>query len=414
MLRRAPRPPPPRDVYIAPAFRQYEEDALAYVAVPPAIVRAAQAGADAALDPLEVFPFFKDGAAARAARAKAEGSAQEASADMHEDAGLQREERADAEEDLQGMHASRGVPVVAEGAEDSEAEDAGEEAARAEAAEFLDTYLTSLLQDESAPARGALQSLRIRMEDAGVLPETMSSSEPGDESYSASSRHATRVPVTISSEDRRPDSMMQDAEGLGAGNGNTFQGGAVVDVWGARIAPSEDDGERAWQGDSNQQPSGAFSTEKPGPFMHLGAPQDAFSARDEQQRLRMTGHGAGASEDGIFGNVREAGDGAETLMLRGRDWVKEDPEGVDASRESCSAWSRIVRKPLKRGKHVVLDLCVASRDQRSGQLERHIVAHSDRHKAWLGPAAYRLARHAKWGDLWPSIYHKNPRVRGWQ
>lgn len=72
-----------------------------------------------------------------------------------------------------------------------------------------------------------------------------------------------------------------------------------------------------------------------------------------------------------------------------------------------------MRKPLKRGRHVVLDLCVASTDQRRGALERHIVARSDRHRPWLGVAAYRLARHARWGDLWPSVYHKNYRVRPW-
>lgn len=100
-----------------------------------------------------------------------------------------------------------------------------------------------------------------------------------------------------------------------------------------------------------------------------------------------------------------------SLMLRGRDWAREDPAGVAASRTACASWSRIIRRPLKRGRHVVLDLCVAAKDQRSGQVERHIVAHSDRRKVWLGPAAYRLARHAQWGDLWPSIYHRNPRVR---
>ena len=428
VLRRGTRPPPPRDVYIAPAFRQYEEDALAYVAVPSAIIHAAQAGADAALDPLEVFPFFKDGEAAREARARARRSPQEPSVGMHEDAELRQEERADAEEDLKGMHAPGRVPVLAKAAEEaSESEDAAEQAARAEATEFLDTYLTSLLNDESTPARGALQSLRIRMEDAGVLPKTIPSSEHSDDSFSDAARRTTGGPGRGAPGAVYPDysargSGMQNLDGHGAEkNGTASVGAPAVDVWGAPAAVSADDGESAWQQDSCRAPaekasgaSGPFHEKVPEPFMHLGAPQDAFSAMEEQQRLRMTGRGVSASEDEAFGSIREPGDEGESLMLRGRDWAKEDPQGVAASRESCSAWSRIVRKPLKRGKHVVLDLCVASRDQRSGQLERHIVAHSDRHKAWLGPAAYRLARHAKWGDLWPSIYHKNSRVRGWQ
>lgn len=109
--------------------------------------------------------------------------------------------------------------------------------------------------------------------------------------------------------------------------------------------------------------------------------------------------------------VQYKSDENERLMMRGRDWTQEDPQGVEASRAACASWSRIIRRPLRRGRHVVLDLCVAAKDQRSGQVERHIVAHSDRRKVWLGPAAYRLARHAQWGDLWPSIYHRNSRVR---
>lgn len=97
--------------------------------------------------------------------------------------------------------------------------------------------------------------------------------------------------------------------------------------------------------------------------------------------------------------------------MRGRDWSKEDPSGVDATRVASSSWSRLIRKPIKNGRHVILDVCVATPDQKSGQLERHIVAHSDRKRPWMGPAAYRLARRLKWGDLWPSIYHRNHRVQ---
>jgi len=103
--------------------------------------------------------------------------------------------------------------------------------------------------------------------------------------------------------------------------------------------------------------------------------------------------------------------GSEDLWMRGRDWSVHDPEGVALTRAAMPAWSRIIRKPLKLGRHVVLDVCVASRDQRSGVLERHIVARSDRRRPWMGPSAYRLSRRAHWGDLWPTIYHRNHRVR---
>lgn len=44
--------------------------------------------------------------------------------------------------------------------------------------------------------------------------------------------------------------------------------------------------------------------------------------------------------------------------------------------------------------------------QAAGQLERHVVARSDTRK-WMGEAAYKMAQHAQWGDLWPSAYNTN-------
>jgi hypothetical protein len=314
---------------------------------------------------------------------------------MSEGESLLDEERADAAEDLHERNESGRTSTAVQGAEDSEVEDSAEEAARAEAAEFLDSYLKALLNDESTPAKGALQSLRMRMEDAGVVPSTADSSE------GISGKKGTSTSVHVSMMNEIGQQRSEEGEESSGATWGSAQGAPDKDVWGAPASNS-----------TGASEAGSVERDAP-PFMHLGAPQDAFMAADEQQRIRMTGRGASEAGGG-FTQVREPGEEDEILMLRGRNWAQEDPEGVAASRESCSAWSRIVRNPLKRGKHVVLDLCVASRDQRSGQLERHIVAHSDRRKAWLGPAAYRLARHAKWGDLWPSIYHRNPRVRGCQ
>lgn len=416
VLRRSPRPPPPRDVYIAPAFRQYEEDALNYVAMPPALVKAAQAGADAALDPLEVFPFFKEGAAAHEARANLQQPMDASSAEMQENVNVRAEEKADAAEDLKAMQGSEQTRTGIEDTDDLEVEDPVEEAARAEATQFLDEYLNALLNDESMPARGALQSLRLRMEDAGVLPVSNAPFGSSGNVFVDGMQDPSAGPASSGPSQRVVVIQGERIEVNQGAASASVSGGPEVDVWGApsagtsssRHGRAQRSGGEHW---GERSPlDGASST----PFMHLGTPQDVTTAADEQQQVRVTGRGVSESEDGRFGKVLEDEGEQESFMLRGRDWAKEDPEGVAASRESCSAWSRIVRKPLKRGKHVVLDLCVASKDQRSGQLERHIVAHSDRQKAWLGPAAYRLARHAKWGDLWPSIYHKNPRVRGWQ
>jgi hypothetical protein len=144
--------------------------------------------------------------------------------------------------------------------------------------------------------------------------------------------------------------------------------------------------------------------------MHLGRPRDMARARLPRAEEERSGEEPGGDSE----DEREGGGGeAEELWLRGRDWQKRDAEGVARARAAAAVWSRVLRRPLKRGRHVVLDLCVASPDQRSGALERHIIAWSDRHRPWLGPAAYRLARRLSVGDLWPTVYHKNLRVRRW-
>jgi hypothetical protein len=135
--------------------------------------------------------------------------------------------------------------------------------------------------------------------------------------------------------------------------------------------------------------------------MHSGRQWDSANAELQVGGVQGTGRGAAKEME------------EEELWLRGRDWQQRDGKGVARARAAATMWSRVLRRPLKRGRHVVLDLCVAAPDQRSGALERHIVAWSDRHRPWLGPAAYRLARRLSVGDLWPTVYHKNYRVRRW-
>ena len=56
---------------------------------------------------------------------------------------------------------------------------------------------------------------------------------------------------------------------------------------------------------------------------------------------------------------------------------------------------RVLRQPLKRGGHVILDLCTDE-----GKIERRIVAKSH------GKQVYRDCRQAFWGDLWPHPAHE--------
>jgi len=110
-------------------------------------------------------------------------------------------------------------------------------------------------------------------------------------------------------------------------------------------------------------------------------------------------------------------------------WRERDAPALAAAAAAAAGWARIVRPPRKRSGHVVLDLCTAARrtaapdgDAASGggagpelgsgsgpglagrgKLVQQVVAAADK-RAWLGPAGYRLARKARWGDLWPRWY----------
>ena len=53
-------------------------------------------------------------------------------------------------------------------------------------------------------------------------------------------------------------------------------------------------------------------------------------------------------------------------------------------------WPRIIGAPMKRTRHVVLDLCHGS-----GDLHRIVVSKSE------GSIIYKDARKSHWGDLWP-------------
>jgi len=70
------------------------------------------------------------------------------------------------------------------------------------------------------------------------------------------------------------------------------------------------------------------------------------------------------------------------------------PAGVEAE-----AWGRVVRKPRKRGGHVMLDLCAPD-----GTLEEEVVSKA-RGKDW-----YSSARKVRWGDGFEVLPERGPRV----
>ncbi|KAL3162830.1 hypothetical protein ABBQ32_009284 [Trebouxia sp. C0010 RCD-2024] len=92
-------------------------------------------------------------------------------------------------------------------------------------------------------------------------------------------------------------------------------------------------------------------------------------------------------------------------------WQTNMPEAVDATVAAANIWSRIIRPPRKRGKHIIIDVCSSREhvtdpdavDTSHGRLVRQVVASTDK-KTWLGPGGYRLVRKSRWGDLWPKYY----------
>ena len=63
---------------------------------------------------------------------------------------------------------------------------------------------------------------------------------------------------------------------------------------------------------------------------------------------------------------------------------------------SSHAWGRMVRPPIKKSGHVIIDLCTME-----GNLSRHVVARSSAWEGGVGKSGYKAARKSKWGDLWP-------------
>ena len=68
--------------------------------------------------------------------------------------------------------------------------------------------------------------------------------------------------------------------------------------------------------------------------------------------------------------------------------------------QAAYAWPRLIRAPMKRNKHVILDMCTPD-----GTFERRTVPKSH------GKVIYRDARHAFWGNLWPHAGSAKQRKR---
>ncbi|EJK43651.1 hypothetical protein THAOC_37885 [Thalassiosira oceanica] len=105
-------------------------------------------------------------------------------------------------------------------------------------------------------------------------------------------------------------------------------------------------------------------------------------------------------EDAYVSHSEDDGDGSLGLEL------------VDDA-ERRRGWGRLVRAPLKKGRHVVLDYCsagvrgmggedgAAAWGGSEGRITRQRVSRG--WSARSAPGTYQAARKARWGGLWPDL-----------
>jgi hypothetical protein len=139
---------------------------------------------------------------------------------------------------------------------------------------------------------------------------------------------------------------------------------------------------------------------------------DSDSNSDEGEQQGEEGEEEGEEEGGEWEEeADEEGSAAARLaeVAQQMTWRERDRLGYDAAAADSGRWGRVIRPPRRRGRHVILDVCAAAAAAgagaggEGGQLERHVVAKSDTRKG-VGPAGYRIAQKAGWGDLWPAPY----------
>lgn len=139
---------------------------------------------------------------------------------------------------------------------------------------------------------------------------------------------------------------------------------------------------------------------------------DGTLLRDEQGRMQRLPKGASKDTRAAFFEEKFRGEnqqyekfGAEymdgydtddeTRHARAARFDLAMGEAITAGLPGAGTFARILRAPLKRRKHVILDVCTPQ-----GTMERRNVG-----KARVGavfPGAYRAARKARWGGLWPN------------
>ena len=94
--------------------------------------------------------------------------------------------------------------------------------------------------------------------------------------------------------------------------------------------------------------------------------------------------------------------------------ARVDQTAIQRTSNAFSSWSipasRVLRQPLKRKGHVMIDVCSALDESgafmggKSGTILRQIISKGKSREIWGHEKMYRHARNAQWGQVWPLLY----------
>ena len=107
------------------------------------------------------------------------------------------------------------------------------------------------------------------------------------------------------------------------------------------------------------------------------------------------------AEDIPYEEVDPATYDSDVMDTDAADQDEEDEEEQEEQQETTSAdlgggWGRIIFSPVRRGRHVTMDVCRSTKqDGSEGSFERVVVTQSK------NPTLHHQARKSLWGDLWP-------------
>ncbi|KAK9817094.1 hypothetical protein WJX72_009470 [[Myrmecia] bisecta] len=193
---------------------------------------------------------------------------------------------------------------------------------------------------------------------------------------------------------------------FGAGPGTAIW--AAQEVWGGKlreVLAVEPSNQMAWLG--RQRTADLLVLVEPGTPIGSANIREARTQVLDAERKHADEAYSSSNDDVDAASDSEVNEGVE-LSVEER-WRQTDPHAVAGAIAATSRWSRIIRTPRKRGRHVMIDVCAAHDDDSGtgaqGVLLNQIVGRADR-QTWLGPRGYRFARASRWGDLWPTHYQE--------